>query len=41
MPSITWVRADPGFSVGGGSNPAGVGAPTYDFAKFFKKKKTA
>ena len=29
--------ADPGFSVGGGANPPGWGAPTYDFAKFCEK----
>ena len=29
--------ADPGFPVGGGANPPGGGAPTYDFAKFCEK----
>ena len=29
--------ADPGFPVGGGAEPTGDGAPTYDFAKFKKK----
>ena len=29
--------ADPGFLRGGGTNPRGGGAPTYDFAKFSKK----
>ena len=30
--------ADPGFSVGGGTNPGGGGgSPTYDFAKISKK----
>ena len=29
--------ADPGFPVGGGADPRGGGAPTYNFAKFCKK----
>ena len=29
--------ADPGFPAGGGANPLGGGAPTYDFAKFCEK----
>ena len=31
--------ADPGFPRGGGTNPRGRGAPTYDFAKFPQKLK--
>ena len=29
--------ADPGFHVGGGANPPGGGAPTYNFANFSEK----
>ena len=31
-PSLHYPGADPGFPVGGGANPRGGGAPTYDFA---------
>ena len=31
------IGADPGFPIGGGANPPGGGAPTYDFAKFCEK----
>ena len=35
---ITFSRADPGFSVGGGANrPGEGGAPTYEIAKFSEK----
>ena len=34
---ISIAGADPGFPVGGGANPRGGGAPTYDFAKFCEK----
>ena len=36
MPKVTTTGADPGFPIGGGTNPPG-GTPTYDFAKFCKK----
>ena len=34
---ITEIVADPGFLWGGGANPPGRGAPTYDFAKISQK----
>ena len=34
---MTSSMADPGFPRGGGANPRGGGAPTYDFAKFSQK----
>ena len=33
----TYPGADPGFPIGGGANPRGGGAPTYDFAKISQK----
>ena len=33
---MSYSGADPGFLVGGGANPPGGGAPTYNFANFAK-----